>query len=215
MGNKQTNKAMTNLDSTLKSRDITLPTNVHIVKAMLFPISHVWMWKLDCEESWVPKNWCFWTVVLEETLESLLDCKEIKPVNPKGNHSWIFIGRTNVEAEDPILWPPSVRNWLIWKDPDAEKDWGQEKRGTIEDEVVGWYHRVDGYVFKQALGVGNGQGSRLCCSLWGHKKSHMTERLNWTDPSELRLLCRCPFLLIQQIFVVPYRNLRLPSCHYC
>ena len=138
-------KAMTNLDSTLKSRDITLPTKVHLVKAMVFP---VWMSELDYKESWVPKNWCFWTVVLEKTLESLLDCKEIQPVHPKGNQSWIFIGRTDAEAETPIHWPPDGKNWLIGKDPDAGKDWRREVKGTTEDEMVGWHHRRDGHEFE-------------------------------------------------------------------
>ena len=106
-----------------------------------FSSSHVWMWELDYKESWVPKDWCFWTVVLENTLESPLDCKEIQPVQPKGDQSWIFIGRTDVEAETPILWPPDVKSWLIWKDPDAGEDWGQEEKGTTEDEMVGWHHR--------------------------------------------------------------------------
>jgi len=119
-------KAMTNLDSILKSRDITLPTKVHLVKAVVFSSGHVWMWELDYKESRVPKNWCFWTVVLEKTLESPLDCKEIQPVHPKGNQSWVFIGRTDAEAETPILWPPDVKNQLIWKDPDAGKDWKWE-----------------------------------------------------------------------------------------
>ena len=100
----------------------------------------MWMWELDCNESWVPKNWCFWTVVLEKMLENPLDCKEIKQVHPKGNQSWIFTGRTGPEAETPILWPPDVKNWLIWKDPDAGKDWRWEKKGTTEDEMVGWHH---------------------------------------------------------------------------
>ena len=99
-------------------------------------------------ESWASKNWCFWTLVLEKTLESPLDCKEIKPVNPEGNQSWIFIGRTDLEAENPILWPPDVRNWLIWKDPDAGKEWRQEEKGTTEDEMVGWHHRLNGHEFK-------------------------------------------------------------------
>ena len=106
-----------------------------------FSSSHVWMWELDHKESWAPKNWCFWTVVLEKTLESPLDNKEIQPIHPKGNQSWIFIGRTDTEAETPILLPPDVKNWLIWKDPDAEKDWRQEKKGTTEDEMVGWHHK--------------------------------------------------------------------------
>ena len=126
-------KAMTNLDSIFKSRDITLPAKVHLVKAMVFSSSHVWMWELDHKESWGLKNWCFWTVVLEKTLESPLDCKEIQPVNPKGNQSWIFIGRTDAEAEAPILWPPDAKNWLTGKDPDAGKDWKPEEKGTTED----------------------------------------------------------------------------------
>ena len=109
-----------------------------------------WIWELDCEEGWAPKNWCFWTVVLEKTLGSPLDCKEIQPVHSKGNQSWIFIERTDAEAETPILWPPDAKNWLIWKDPDAGKDWGQEK-GMTEDEIVGWHHRLDGLEFEYWL----------------------------------------------------------------
>ena len=124
---------MTNLDSILKSRDVTLPTNVHIVKAMVF---HVWMWELDYKERWVPKNWCFWTVVLEKTLENPLSCKEIQPVHPKGNQSWIFIGRTDTEAETPILWPPNTKNWPIGKDPDPGKDWRREEKATTEDDMA-------------------------------------------------------------------------------
>ena len=139
------------------------------------------MWELDCRESWEPKNWCFWTVVLEKILESPLDCKEIQPVNPEENQSWIFIGRTDVEAETPILWPPDVKNWLIKKDPDAGKDWRQEEKGTTEDEMVGWHHWLDGHEFEQVPGAGNGQGNLACCSPWGHKESDMTERLNWTE----------------------------------
>ena len=100
------------------------------------------MWELDCEESWAPKNWCFWTVVLEKTLESPLDCKEIQPVHPKGHQSWVFIGRTDVEAETPIFWPPDAKNWLTGKDPDAGKDWRWEEKGTTEDEMTGWHHRL-------------------------------------------------------------------------
>jgi len=133
------------------------------------------MWELDHKESWV-QNWCFWTVVLEKTLESPLDCKKIKPVNPKGQ-SLIFTGRTDTEAETPILWPPDAKNWLIWKDPDAGKDWRQEK-GTTEDEMVGWHHWLDGHEFEQASGVGDGQGSLVYCSPWGHKESDTTERLS-------------------------------------
>ena len=113
------------------------------------------MWELDYKESWASKNWCFWTVVLEKTLESPLDCKEIQPVHPKGHQSWIFIERTDAEAETPILWPPDVKNWLIWKDPDAGKDWRREK-GMTEDEMAGWHHRLDGHEFELAPGVGDG-----------------------------------------------------------
>ena len=121
-----------------------------------FPCGHVCMWELDCEEGWAPKNWCFWTVVLEKTLESPLVCKKIQPVCPKWHQSWIFIGRTDAEAETLILWPPDVKNWLIWKDPDAGKEWRQEEKGTTEDEMVGWYHRLNGHEFEQASGVGDG-----------------------------------------------------------
>ena len=144
-----------------------------------FSSSHVWMWELDYKESWPLKNRCFWTVVLEKTLESPLDCKEIQPVHPKGNQSWIFIGRTDAEAETPILLPPDVKNWLIGKDPDAGKDWRQEEKGTTEDEMVGWHHRLNGHEFEQTLGVGDGQGSVACCRPWGHKESDTTEQLNW------------------------------------
>ena len=149
-------KIMTNLDSILKSRDITLLTKVHLVKAIIFCSSHVWMWELDYNESWVLKNWCFWIVVLEKTLESPLDCKEIQPVHPKEDQSWVFIGRSDVEAETPVLWPPDGKSWLIWKDPDAGKDWGQEEKGTTEDEVVGWHHQLNGHEFGWAPGVGVG-----------------------------------------------------------
>ena len=114
-----------------------------------FSSSHVWMWELNYKEGWAPKNWCFWTVVLEKTLESHLDCKEIQPVHPKGDQSWVFIGRADVEAETLILWPPDVKNWLIWKDSDAGKDWRQEEKGTTEDEMIGWYHRLNGHEFEQ------------------------------------------------------------------
>ena len=139
------------------------------------------MWELDCEESWVPKNWCFWTVVLEKTLESPLDCKEIQPVHPKGNQSWVFFGRTDAKAETPILWPPDAKNWLIWKDPDAGKDWRWEEKGTTKNEMVGWHHWRDGHKFEQAPGVGGRQGSLAFCSLWGHKELDTTEQLNWSE----------------------------------
>ena len=139
------------------------------------------MWELDYKEIWVPKNWCFWTVVLEKTLESLLDLKEIKLVNPKGNQSWIFIGRTDAEAETPILWPPDAKNWLICKDPDAGKDWRQEEKGMTEYEMVGWHHWLDGRESEWTPGDGDGQGGLACCNSWGRKESDTTELLNWTE----------------------------------
>ena len=139
------------------------------------------MCELGHKEGWAPKNWCFQTVVLEKTLESPLDHKEIQPVHPKGNQSWIFIGRIDVEAETPILWLPDVKNWLIGKEPHAGKDWRWEEKGTTEDEIVGWHHWLNGHDFEQALGVGDGQGGLVCYSLWGHKELDMTERLNWTN----------------------------------
>ena len=159
-----------------------------------FSSSHVWMWELDYKESWAPKYWCFWTVVLEKTLESPLDCKEIQPVNPKGDQSWIFIGRTDAEAETPILWPPDAKNWLIWKDPDAGKDWGQEK-GTTGDEMVGWHHWLDGHEFEQALRVGDGRGGLACCSPWGRKESDTTQWLNWSEYISLSILTLSVFFL--------------------
>ena len=140
----------------------------------------VWMWELDYKESWVQKNWCVWTVVLEKTLESPLDCKEIQPVHPKGDQSWVFTGRTDVETETPILWPPDVKSWLIGKDPDAGKDWRQEEKEMIEDEMFGWHHQLDEHGFGWTLGVGNGQEGLACCGSWGRKESDTTEWLNWT-----------------------------------
>ena len=139
------------------------------------------MWELDCEESWAPKNWCFWTVVLEKTLESLLDCKEIQPVHPKGDQSWVFYGRTDAKAETPVFWPPHVKSWLIGKDSDAGRDWGQEKKGMTEDEMAGWHHQLDGREFEWTAGDGDGQGGLACCNSWGHKESDTTEQLNWTE----------------------------------
>ena len=124
--------------------------------------------------------------MLEKTLESPLDCKEIQPVHPKGDQSWVFIGRTDAEAETPILWPPDLKNWLIWKDPDAGKDWGQEEKGTAEDEMARWHHQLNGHEFKQTPGVGDGQGGLVCCSSWDHKETDTTERLNWTELCVLR-----------------------------
>ena len=140
-------KVMTNLDSILKSRHYFANKGLYR-QGYGFSSGHVWMWEVDCEESWVLRNWCFWTVVLEKTLESPLDCKEIQPVDPKVYQSWVFFGRTDVEAETPILWPPDAKSWLIGKDPDAGRDWGQEEKGTTEDEMAGWHHRPDGHEFE-------------------------------------------------------------------
>ena len=148
---------------------------------MGFPSSHVWMWELTHKDSWAPKNWCSLTVVLEKTLESPLDCKENNPVNLKGNQSWIFIGRTDVKTDVPILWPPDAKKWLIRKDPGAVKNWRQEEKGTTEDEMAGWHHRLDGHDFEQTPGVGDGQGSPAGCSSWRCKESDMTEQPNWTE----------------------------------
>ena len=137
------------------------------------------MWQLDHKESWVPKNWCFWTVVLEKTLESPLDSKEIQPVHPKGDQSSIFIGSTDAEAEAPILWPPDAKNWLIWKDPDAGKDWRQKEKWITEDEMVGWHHRLDGHEFEQTPRVGDGQGS-WHAAVHGVTKSQ-TRLSDWTE----------------------------------
>ena len=183
-------KVMTNLDSLLKSRDIPLPTKGLSSQNYGFSTSHVWMWELDYKESWVPKNWWFWTVVLEKTLECPLDCKKSHPVNPKGNQSWIFIGRTDAEANTPILWPPDVKNWLIWKDPDAGKDWRWEEKGTTEDEMVGWHHLLDGHEFEWAPGVGGGQGGLACCRLWGRKELDTTEWTELRPPSRWPTNCR-------------------------
>ena len=159
---------MTNLDSIFKSRDITLSTKVRLVKAMVFPVVMYGceIWSINK----VQKNWCFWTVVLEKTLESPLDCEEIQPVHPKGDQSWVFIVKS---------W---MKSWLIWKDLDAGRDWGQEEKGTTEDEMVGWHHRLNGHGFGWTQGVGDGQGGLVCCSSWGCKESaDMTERLSWTE----------------------------------
>ena len=145
-----------------------------------FPSSHVWMRELDCEKSWTPKNWCFWTVVLEKALESPLDCKEIQPVHPE-DQSWVFFGRNDATAETPLLWPPHEKSWHIGKDSDAGRDWGQEEKGTTEDEMAGWHHRLDGCEFEWTLGDGDGLGGLACCDSWGRKESDMTERLIWFD----------------------------------
>ena len=139
------------------------------------------MWELDCEESWAPKNWCFWTVVLEKTLEGPMDCKEIQPVHSKGDQSWMFIGRTDAKAATLLLWAPHVKSWLIGKDPDAGRDWGQEEKGTTKDEMAGWHHWLDGHEFGWTPGVGDWQGGLSCCNSWGCKESDTTKWLNWND----------------------------------
>ena len=139
------------------------------------------MWELDREESWVPKNWCYWTVMLEKTLESPLDCKEIQPVHSKGDQTWDFFGRNDAKAETLVLWPPHAKSWLIGKDPDAGRDWRQEEKGATEDDMFGWHHWPDGREFEWTPGVGDGQGGLVCCDSWGRKESDTTERLNWTE----------------------------------
>ena len=141
-----------------------------------FSSGHVWMWELR----WVRKNWCFWTVVLEKTLQSPLDCKEIQPVHSE-DQPWVFFGRNDAKAETPIFWPPHAKSWLNGKDIDAGRDWRQEEKGTTEDEMDGWHHRLDGHEFEWTPGVGDGQGGLACCDSRGRKESDMTERLNWTE----------------------------------
>ena len=145
-----------------------------------FSSSHVWMWELDHKEGWALKNWCFQTVVMEKTLLIYSDSKEIKPVNPKGNQPWIFTGRTDAEAEAPILWPPDAKSQIIGKDPDAGKDWGQEEKGMTEDEMIGWHHQLNRHESEQIPEDSEGQGSLACCSPWGHKESEMIWWLNYS-----------------------------------
>ena len=158
------------------------------------------MWELDYKESWATKYWHFWTVVLEKILESPLDCKEIQPVHPKGDQSWVFIGRTDVEAETPILWLPDVKIWLIGKYHDAGKDWGQEEKGTTEDEMVGWHHPLNGHGFGWTPGVGDGHGGLACWGSWGHKQSDMTEQLNWTELNPSHMITLDPFYSSPEFF---------------
>ena len=165
-------KAMTSLDSVLESKDTTLPTKVCIVKAMVVPSSHVWRWELDHKEGWAPNNWCFSTAVLEKILESSLDCKEIKPANPKGNQPWMFIGRTDAEAI--IIEPPYTRSWLIGKNPEAREDWRQKEKGEVEDEMVGWCRWLNGCDFEPTSGRWWRTEEPACCSPWGRKESDTT-----------------------------------------
>ena len=150
-----------------------------------FSNGHVWMWELDCEEGWAPKNWCFWTVVLEKTLKSPLDYKEIQPVHSEGDQPWDFFGRNDAKAETPVLWLPHVKSWLIGKDSDGGRDWRQEEKGTTKDEMAGWHHQLDGCESVWTLGVGDGQGGLMCHNSWGCKESDTTERLNWAEPQIL------------------------------
>ena len=170
-------KGLTNLYSMLKSGRYFAYKSLSSQSYGFFS-RHVCMWELDHKKGWAPKNWCFWAVLLEKTLECPLDCKEIKPVNPKGNQSWIFVGRTGAEAEAPILWPPDAKSWLIGKDRDSGKDRRQEAKEMTKDEMVGWHHRVNGHEFEQALGDREGQGSLASCSPWGHRveQDWMTEQ---------------------------------------
>ena len=146
-----------------------------------FSFGHVWMWELDCEEDWAPKNCCFWTVVLEKTLESPLNCKEIQPVHSEGDQPWDFFGRNDAKAEAQVLRTPHVKSWLIGKDSDAGRDWRQEEKGTTEDEMSGWHHWLDGRESECTPGVGDGQGGQACCDSWGCKELDTAERLNWTE----------------------------------
>ena len=139
------------------------------------------MWELDYKESWTLKNWCFWTVVLEKTLERPLDYKEIQPVHAKGDQPWVFFGGNDAEAETPVLWPPHAKSWLTGKASDAGSNWGQEEKGMTEDEMVGWHQKLDGCEFGWTPGVGDGQGSLACCNSWGHEESDTAEWLNWSE----------------------------------
>ena len=205
---------MTNLDSIVKSRDI-IDKGVYSQRYD-FSSSHVWMWELDYKESREPKNWCFWIVVLEKTLGSPLDSKEIQPVYPKINQSWIFIGRTDADTETPILWPPDAKNWIIGKDPNAGKDWRQEK-GRKEDEMVGWHHLLYGHEFEQALGIGDGQGSLACCNPWGRRVRHNWEtELNWCWRHKLNFCFRNSKLYLYiKVMCVYHFKIFVCICCYC
>ena len=182
---------MTNLDSIFKKQRYYFANKGPSSQGYGFSSGHVWIWELEYKESWVPKNWCFWTVVLEKILESPLDCKEIQPVYPKGDPSWVFIRKTDAKAETQILWPHHARSWLIGKDSDAGRDWEQEEKGTRmrwggwgEDEVAGWHHWLNGRESVWTPGVGDGQGGLAYCDSWGRKELDTTEWLNWTDSTD-------------------------------
>ena len=197
-------KATTNIDRVLKSRHHFADKGPYS-QSYSFSSSHVWVWKLDHKEGWTPKNWCFWTVVLQKTLESPLDCKEIKSVSPKGNQPSIFIGRTDAEVRAPILWSPDIKSQLTEKDPDAGKDWGQEEKGVNEDEMVGWHHQLNGQEFEQTQRGSEGQGSLVCCSPWGCKESHMTE---WTTRNHGWEFSSTAETGILQLYTQQYRDPR-------
>ena len=196
-------KVMTNLESIFKSRDITLPTKVHHSQGYGFSSGHVWMLELDCEESWALwRKLMHWTVVLEKTLESPLDCKEIQPVHSEGDQPWDFFRGNDAEAETPVLCPSHEKCWLIGKDSDARRDWRQEEKGTTEDEMAGWHHQLDGCKFEWTPGVGDGQGGLACCDSWGRKELDSTEQLNRT---ELRhSIC---FLFFFYMFILCHKTL--------
>ena len=192
-------KVMTNLDSILKSRDITLSTKICLAKAMFFPVVMYGYesWTIKKAECWRINDfelWCWKRL-------SPLDCKKIQLIHPKGDQSWIFTGRTDGEAETPILWPPDAKNWLIRKDPDAGKDWRQDEKGMTEDEMVGWHHWLNGHEFEKALGVGVVQGSLACCSPWDPKELETTERLNWTELKQVISKDRQKTILRVKIFL--------------
>ena len=182
---------------------------------MIFSSCHVWKWHLHHKEWWAMKNWWFWTVMLEKTLESPLDCKMIQPVNAKGNQSWILIVSTESETEAPILWPTIVKNRLIRKDCVSGKDWRQEEKRTTEDEMVGWHHWLDGHGFEQASGVGEGQRGLVCCSPWGCKMSDTTEQLNWIEHTLQQILFVIGMFLQQDWGSLRPQHLSLKSLHPC
>ena len=200
---------MTNLDSMLKSRHY-FANKGPSSQGYGFSSSHVWMWELDCEESWALKYWCFWTMVLEKTLESPLDCKEIQPVHSEGDQPWDFFGRNDAEAETPVLWSPHAKSWLTEKNCDAGRDWGQEEKGTTEDEMAGWHHWLDGSESEWTPVVGDGQGGLACCD--SCKESDMTERLNWTELNTLFIGLLRDFLG-GQVAKTPYSQCRVPRFH--
>ena len=196
--------SVNNLDSILKSRDITLPRKICLVKTVVFPVV-MYGCELDYKESWALKNWCFWTVVLEKTLESPLDCKQIQPVHPKGDQSWVFIGRTHVEAETPLLWPRDEKGCLIWKDPDAGKDWGQEEKGRTEDEMVGLHHQLNGHGFGWTLWAGDGQGGLSVLQFMGLQRV----RHDWVTELNWLLLSSCNIHISILVFQNKYKCQKL------